>query len=113
MQPKLVKVQESLQAVSYPTSGINGMCIGDVGVLVDLGLSTRQARVYLALLKIGEAKAKAIADFSLVNRQEIYRVLESLQQIGLVQRNVCMPTTFSPTPIVDTIRMLLKQKLPN
>jgi len=82
----------------------------EVEVLIELGLSSRQAKVYMALLKIGEAKAKTIAQYSKVNRQEIYRIIDELEQIGLAQRNICMPTTFTATPLPETVKMLLSQK---
>jgi len=82
----------------------------EVEVLIELGLSSRQARVYMALLKVGEAKAKTIAQYSKVNRQEIYRIIDELEQIGLAQRNICMPTTFTATPLTETVKMLLSQK---
>jgi sugar-specific transcriptional regulator TrmB len=81
-----------------------------VEVLMSLGLTGRQARVYLAMLKSGGGKAKAIADLSLVHRQEIYRLIDSLQQIGLVQRNITAPTTFTALPIAGGTKLLLQQK---
>ncbi len=102
--------------LAKPTSQIHNhfgsgtVGLDDVDVLVSLGLTGRQARVYLALLRIGEAKAKAIADLSLVNRQEIYRIIDSLQLIGLVQRNVTAPTTFTAAPIAEGTKLLLQQK---
>jgi sugar-specific transcriptional regulator TrmB len=82
----------------------------DVATLTWLGLSGRQARVYLALLKTGPAKAKTIAELSFVNRQDIYRIIESLQAIGLVQRQITAPTMFTATSIEETLENLLKQK---
>jgi len=108
MQSTLTKLCGSSKITNQNWPSVGGL--EGAEVLVELGLTGRQARVYLALLKVGEAKAKAIADLSLVNRQEIYRVLEGLQQIGLVQRNVCVPTTFLATPIVDTVEVLLAHK---
>jgi sugar-specific transcriptional regulator TrmB len=84
--------------------------LGDVEVFVGLGLSGRQARVYLALLKLGNAKADAVADISSVNRQDIYLLLDSLQQIGLVQKKITHPTTFTATPINQALQMLLQHK---
>ncbi|MCW4006900.1 MAG: hypothetical protein NWF04_09980 [Candidatus Bathyarchaeota archaeon] len=84
--------------------------IEDIETLMSLGLTGRQARVYLALLKIGDNKANAVAKLSLVNRQEIYRILDSLQEIGLVQRKVTAPTTFTPTPVDEALKMLLEKK---
>ncbi|MGD6809876.1 MAG: TrmB family transcriptional regulator [Candidatus Bathyarchaeia archaeon] len=85
--------------------------IEEVKTLEGLGLSCRQARVYLALLKIGEAKANAVSNSSLVNRQDIYIVLDSLQQIGLVQKRITYPLTFTATPINQALQMLCQQKI--
>jgi sugar-specific transcriptional regulator TrmB len=81
-----------------------------VEVLVSLGLTGRQARVYLALLKAGSARAQVIAGLALVHRQEIYHLVESLKQLGLVQQNVSVPTSYTATPIADGIKLLLEQK---
>jgi sugar-specific transcriptional regulator TrmB len=42
-------------------------------------LSGRQARVYLAVLKAGDAKAKTIAEYAHVERQEVYNLIEDLK----------------------------------
>ncbi len=75
-----------------------------------LGLSGRQARVYLALLRCGDANARLIADCSVVERQEAYRLLEDLSKMGLVKRNLSAPTTYCATPISEGIALLLEQK---
>lgn len=49
MQPTLTKFDP-------PSQSFVSLCVGDVGVLVGLGLSVRQACVYLALLRAGVAK---------------------------------------------------------
>ncbi|MCW4018978.1 MAG: hypothetical protein NWF00_09925 [Candidatus Bathyarchaeota archaeon] len=110
MQSKLVRLLGSSGAFGHCGSGVSAGGLEDVEVLVGLGLTGRQARVYLALLRTGVAKAKAIAALSLVNRQEIYRIIDSLQKIGLVQRNVTAPTTFTATPIAEGTKLLLAQK---
>jgi sugar-specific transcriptional regulator TrmB len=81
-----------------------------VHVLIELGQTGRQARVYLALLKAGDAKVQTIAGPSGVNRQEIYRLLDSLLQRGLIQRHVSAPSLFRATPISEAIESLLEQK---
>ena len=106
MQPTLTK-QVSPQVHNHCGLGVSTV---GLGVLVGLGLTGRQARVYLALLKTGDAKAKAIASFSQVHRQEVYRLIDSLQQLGLVQRNITVPTTFMATPIGEGVKLLLEQK---
>jgi sugar-specific transcriptional regulator TrmB len=89
---------------------LGGVGLVGVEVLVGLGLSGRQARVYLALLRCECGRVKEIAEFSSVHRQEVYRLLDDLMAYGLVQRNISVPTTFSATPIEEGVRLLLVQK---
>ena len=108
MQTHLTKSSPASQA--FILCGLGGVGLVGVEVLVGLGLTRRQARVYLSLLKACNSKIQTIAGPSLVHRQEIYRVLDSLMQMGLVQRNVSVPITYTPTPIEEAIKMLLQQK---
>jgi sugar-specific transcriptional regulator TrmB len=87
-----------------------GTPLEGIDVLTSLGLSGRQARVYLATLKLGGGKVQTIADLSSVHRQEIYRLVDSLVELGLIQRNLSVPVTFSATPIQQGIRLLLQYK---
>jgi len=108
MQTPLTK---SLTVLHTSTGGsLGGVCLEGVEVLTGLGLSGRQARVYLALLKAGNAKVQTVAGPSLVHRQEIYRILDDLMQMGLVQRNLSTPITYAPTPIDEAVKVLLQQK---
>ena len=75
-----------------------------------LGLTGRQARVYLATLKLGVGKIQAIAELSLVSRQEIYRLIDDLQERGLIQKHMTNPTAFTATPIEQVAHLLLQQK---
>jgi sugar-specific transcriptional regulator TrmB len=77
---------------------------------MELGLTGRQARVYLALLRCEEAKAKVLADLSVVERQEVYSLIDSLSARGLVRRNLSTPATYIPTPISEGVELLLEQK---
>jgi len=92
MQPTLTKFDP-------PSQSFVSLCVGDVGVLVGLGLSVRQACVYLALLRAGVAKVQMVSDLSRVHRQEVHRVLDGLQQMVFVQRRVSSHATFSVTPL--------------
>jgi sugar-specific transcriptional regulator TrmB len=53
-----------------------------VGALVDLGLTLREARAYLALLAHGPATAAEVADTAGLARPKIYEALKSLEQRG-------------------------------
>jgi sugar-specific transcriptional regulator TrmB len=108
MQPPLTK---SLTA----TQTFNDYGLGKVGlegseVLVRLGLSSRQARVYLALLKLGNARARIIAALAGVPRQEVYGLLLELQQMGIVRQNLSTPVSYTALPFSETIKFLLEQK---
>ncbi len=81
-----------------------------VEVLVGLGLSGRQARVYLAVLKAGGAKAKVVAELAQVERQEVYGLIEDLKLAGLVEQNLTVPTSYTATPIAEAVKLLLEQK---
>jgi sugar-specific transcriptional regulator TrmB len=79
-------------------------------VLKDLGLSNSQGRVYLALLRLGpDPKATAISKFAKVPRQDIYRVLEELSQIGLVEKVISRPAKFRAISSKKAISLLLKK----
>lgn len=69
-----------------------------------------QARVYLALAKLGDATIKTIATISKVARQDIYRILSELQNLGLVEKLVDTPTKFRAIPIKECVFILLQNK---
>lgn len=52
--------------------------------LQKIGLSDKEARVYLALLKIGDATVKDISSEADIKRPTTYLVLEELRQKGLI-----------------------------
>ncbi len=96
--------QEPLQTFSH-------ISLEDTGLLMGLGLTGRQARVYLALLRCDVAKVKVLAGLAMVERQEVYGLIDSLSALGLVRRNLSTsPATFVPTPIREGVRLLLAQK---
>ena len=100
-----------MQPTSKSSPQVFGYCgLGGVEVLVGLGLSGRQARVYLALLKKGDARAQPLARLARVPRQEVYGLLLELQQLGLVRQNLTVPVSYSPTPIAEGARLLLERK---
>jgi sugar-specific transcriptional regulator TrmB len=80
-------------------------------ILEDLGLSCSGARVYSTLLKLGpDCKATSISKYSKVPRQDIYRVLEELEQNGMVEKLISRPAKFRAVPAKKAISLLLKKK---
>jgi sugar-specific transcriptional regulator TrmB len=78
--------------------------------LVELGCTDTQAKVYIALVKLGSAKAKTIAELSQIPRQEVYRELSELQDKGLIEKIISSPTRFKVAPIGNCLSSLLKGK---
>lgn len=56
----------------------------EISTLFDAGLTVNEARVYLALLKLGSASVNKISQESGVHRVNVYDVIERLQIKGLI-----------------------------
>ncbi len=80
-------------------------------VLTDLGLTLRQAKVLLVLTKFSNPSARAIATLSKIPRQDVYKVLDELQKLGLIEKQIGTPTRFVATPINDTCEFLLNRRI--
>jgi sugar-specific transcriptional regulator TrmB len=79
--------------------------------LMHLGLTSSQAKVYLALLRLmAESKVTTIAKFANVPRQDVYRLLAELQQIGIVQKALVKPATFKSAPPEEAVSILLERR---
>jgi sugar-specific transcriptional regulator TrmB len=80
------------------------------GVLVGLGLSERQARLYLALLKEGKARARPLAVVAHVPRQEVYNLLLELRRLGLARQNLTAPATYTAAPFTEAAKILFERR---
>jgi sugar-specific transcriptional regulator TrmB len=89
---------------------LGGVGLEGVEVLADLGLPSRQARVYLTLLKLGVARARVVARMAGVPRQTVYGLLVELQHQGLIKQNLSAPISYVAIPFSEAIKMLLEQK---
>ena len=81
----------------------------DVKALTALGLTALQAKVYLALTKLGQVKIKTISKTTQVARQDLYRVMTELQNRCLTEKVLTTPLTFRPIPINEAVPILLQQ----
>ena len=80
-------------------------------MLRELGLTFSQAKVYIVLSKLGEScTAKMASDSCNVARQDVYRIIAELQQLGLVEKVIAKPTRFRTTPIREAISLLLENR---
>jgi sugar-specific transcriptional regulator TrmB len=83
----------------------------EIQTLTKLGLTGRQARVFLDLLKCRTQTAKALAAVSKLARQDVYSILDELQELGIVQKQISVPTKFEAVPIQDALIILLNCKI--
>jgi sugar-specific transcriptional regulator TrmB len=86
------------------------MSDSDLQTLTDLGLILREAKVYSALLKSGSSKVSTISKLSMVARPDVYRTLNRLQELGLVEKIVATPFEFKAVPLDIGLQFLLKNK---
>lgn len=56
----------------------------DISILKKLGLSDKEIKAYLGLLKSGASSVRELAQLTALNRGTTYDVLKKLQEIGLV-----------------------------
>lgn len=56
-----------------------------IGILEEFGLSDKEAKVYLALLELGQSNVTRLADRSEINRVTTYHLLRSLLTRGIVK----------------------------
>lgn len=82
----------------------------EINSLEDLGLTSSQVKVYLALLNAGCSNAKTVSKFSGVVRQDIYRVLNELIAKGLVAKTLDVPSKFDPVNLEDGLVILYDRK---
>ncbi|MCW4017055.1 MAG: hypothetical protein NWF06_11860 [Candidatus Bathyarchaeota archaeon] len=82
----------------------------NVQTLMDLGLTLLQSKVYLALCRTGTATVKTIYNASNVARQDIYRIMPTLQELGLAEKVLSAPTMYNPTSLKEGYTLLLQNK---
>lgn len=79
-------------------------------IFTSLGLTTLEAKVYLALAKRGESPAKTISKASKVSQPDVYRVLTKLEDHGLIERIIAIPRRFRATPMDEGLALLLQRR---
>ena len=78
-------------------------------LLVSLGLTSSQARVYMALVRNGPSKVSSISQSSGIHRAHLYEILRSLEKAGFVERTLG-DGGFSAAPIKESALVLIKHK---
>jgi sugar-specific transcriptional regulator TrmB len=74
-----------------------------------LGLTTYEARVFLALQKLGSGTASEVSDVADVPRSQVYGAAEGLEERGLIETQQSTPTVYRPMPLEQARTQLLDQ----
>jgi sugar-specific transcriptional regulator TrmB len=82
----------------------------NVEILTDFGLTGNQAKVYLATARLGLASVGQISKVSKVRREDVYRILPKLEELGLVERLLGKPTKIRATPVEEALSILIKHE---
>lgn len=80
---------------------------GAIEGLKQLGLTAYEARVLVALQKLGSGAASEISEVADVPRSQVYGAAESLEERGLVETRQSTPTVYRPVPLEQARTRLL------
>lgn len=82
----------------------------ELQVLINLGLTPTQARVYLALVGSEPLKVSAISKISKIARPDVYPTLVKLNEQGLVEKIIESPLKYRAIPMNETLAYLLETR---
>lgn len=83
----------------------------DLSVFTELGMTTREAEIYITISKLEKATVKTIAKNMQIARAEIYRVIPKLQKLGPVKKIVDTPISFKAVPLSEGLKILLQRNV--
>jgi sugar-specific transcriptional regulator TrmB len=75
---------------------------------MEYGLTEKQAEVYLFITKAGPCKASEISRALKIRRTEVYRIINDLQSLNVVESTLNFPTKFISIPIEDALDHFIK-----
>ncbi len=81
----------------------------DLTIFTQLGMTIRQAEVYIAISELEQAKVTTIAKTARTDRAEIYRVIPKLQKLGLIKKVVTTPVSYRAVPLSEGLSILLQK----
>ncbi len=99
----MATIEETAAALGNQTSGEFRRA---TEVLGKVGLTTYEARAYIALVARGVGDAATLAAAAGIPRTSAYKVLESLAEKGYAQPTGGKPILFRPTPPLDVAESL-------
>ncbi len=82
----------------------------DIQTLVDLGLTYRESKIFLTLSLLGRATINNLSSAAKMDRANVYRVVNQLRELKIVQVLITNPKTFEALPLNDPVQLLLDGK---
>jgi sugar-specific transcriptional regulator TrmB len=79
----------------------------------ELGLGIVHTRLYIVLARSGVSTARSIAKNAKVAPQDVYRLLNELADLGLVEIVIDKPTKYNALPLSEGLNLLLKRRKDN
>ena len=83
----------------------------DLQYLTEIGFTKTQAKLYLTLLRLGKTDGKTLSKNANASRTVVYRTLDELQKMGLVEKEITIPYKFKATPLKQGMQILLARRL--
>ena len=83
----------------------------DTYLLMEMGFTKNQAKLYLALLKLGRTDGTTLSKIAKSPKTVVYRTLNELKRMGLVEKEISVPYKFKATPIKEGLQILVNQRL--
>lgn len=81
-----------------------------IHLLMQLGFTETQAKIYLTLIYSGETDAKILAKESNTANQVTYRTLDELLAKGIVEKKLSIPNRYQAIPLEEAIELVLNTK---
>jgi sugar-specific transcriptional regulator TrmB len=75
-----------------------------------LGLTELQAKTYLTLIRFERAEIKKISEVSKIARQDLYRIIPVLEELGLVDKIVATPSIYKAIPLSEGSMSLFQKR---
>lgn len=78
--------------------------------LAAFGIEGNEARAYYHLSRRGASTAAELAKAADLPRTDVYRLMDGLEEQGLVERTLASPTEFVPQPIGDALERRIEDR---
>lgn len=81
-----------------------------IKILTTLGLTYREAKIYLTLNSLGKATIKELSVTAHMDRPNIYGVIAKLQRLNLIEQMLTTPIVYKAVPMDQGVEMMLEHK---